>query len=72
MYVQIEVDYYSNEANINKYINFQLIASIKNNFKIVEDQMYGALYLQRQLFMLCCLDLKVLCCLDLLLLEKIF
>ena len=38
MYVQIEVDYYSNEANKNKYINFQLIASIKNNFKIVEDQ----------------------------------
>ena len=72
MYVQIEVDYYSNEANINKYINFQLIASIKNNFKIVEDQMYGALYLQRQLFMLCCLDLKVLCCLDYCYLEKYF
>ena len=38
MYVQIEVDYYSNEANKNKYINFQLIASIKNNLKMAEDQ----------------------------------
>ena len=45
MYVQIEVDYYSNEANKNKYINFQLIASIKNNFKIVEDQIVQGLIL---------------------------
>ena len=26
MYFQLEVDYYSNEANKNKYKNFQLIA----------------------------------------------
>ena len=38
MYFQLEVDYYSNEANKNKYTNFPLIASIKNNLKIVEDQ----------------------------------
>ena len=36
MYFQLEVD--SNEANKNKYTNFQLKASIKNNLKIAEDQ----------------------------------
>ena len=38
MYFQLEVDYYSNEGNKNKYTNFQLIASIRNNLKIAEDQ----------------------------------
>ena len=38
MYFQLEVDYYSNEANKNKYTSFQLIASIKNNLKMAEDQ----------------------------------
>ena len=38
MYFQLEVDYYSNEASKNKYTNFQLIASIKNNLKIAQDQ----------------------------------
>ena len=38
MYFQIEVDYYSNEANKNKYKNFQLIAFTKNNLKIAEEQ----------------------------------
>ena len=38
MYFQLEDDYYSNEANKNKYTNLQLIASIKNNLKIAEDQ----------------------------------
>ena len=33
MYFQLEVDYYSNEANKNKYTNFQLIASIKKQPK---------------------------------------
>ena len=37
MYFQLVADYYSNEANKNKYINFQLKASIKNNLKTVED-----------------------------------
>ena len=37
MYFQLEVGYYSN-ANINKNKNFQLKASIKNNLKIVEDE----------------------------------
>ena len=65
MYFQLEVDYYSNEANKNKYTNFQLIASTKNN-------LYRAMYLQQQLVILCCLDFKVFCSLDLLLLESIF
>ena len=34
MYFQLEVDYYSNEANKNKYKNVQLIASTKSNLKI--------------------------------------
>ena len=38
MYFQLEVDYYSHEANKNKYTNFQLVASIKNNLKIAEGQ----------------------------------
>ena len=37
MYFQLEVDYYSNEADKNKHTNFQLMASIKNNLKIAED-----------------------------------
>ena len=37
MYFQLEVDHCSNEANKNKYTNFQLIASMKNNLKIAED-----------------------------------
>ena len=37
MYFQVEVDYYFNEANKNKYPNFQLIALTKNNFKLVEE-----------------------------------
>ena len=38
MYFQLEVDYYPNEANKNKYKNFQLIASTKNSLKIAEEQ----------------------------------
>ena len=71
MSFQLEVDYYSNEANKNKYTNFPLIASIKNNLKIVEDQIVQGIVLAATLVILCCLDLKVLCCLDLLL-ESIF
>ena len=37
MYFQVEVYYYSNEANKNKYKNVELIASTKNNFKIATD-----------------------------------
>ena len=33
MYFQLEIDYYSNEANKNKYTNFQLKASIKKQLK---------------------------------------
>ena len=45
MYFQLEVDYYSNEANKNKYTNFQLKASIKNNVKIAEDQIVQGIVL---------------------------
>ena len=37
MYFQLEVGYYSNEANKNKYKNVQLIASTKSNLKIAAD-----------------------------------
>ena len=33
MYFQLEVEYYSNEANKNKYRDFQLIASRKKQLK---------------------------------------
>ena len=45
MYFQVEVDYYFNEAHKNKYTNFQLIASTKNNLKIVEDQIVQGIVL---------------------------
>ena len=38
MYFELEVHYYSNEANKNKYKIFQLIASTKSNLKIAEEQ----------------------------------
>ena len=34
----LEVGYYSNEVNKNKYKNFQLIVSTRNNLKIAEEQ----------------------------------
>ena len=37
MYFQLEVNYYSDEANKNKYKNIQLIASTKNDLKIDAD-----------------------------------
>ena len=45
MYFQLEVDYCSNEANKNKYTNFQLIASTKNNLKMAEDQIVQGIVL---------------------------
>ena len=45
MYFQLEVDYYSNKANKNKYKNFQLIASTKNNLKIAEEQIVQGIVL---------------------------
>ena len=45
MYFQLEVDYYSNEANIKKYKNFQLIASTKSNLKIAEEQIVQGIVL---------------------------
>ena len=45
MYFQLEVDYYSNEANKSKYKNFQLIASTKTNLKIAEEQILQSIVL---------------------------
>ena len=45
MYFQLKVHYYSNEANINKYTNFQLRTSIKNNLKIAEYQIVQGIVL---------------------------
>ena len=45
MYFQLEGDYYYNEANKNKYTNVQLIASIKCNLKMVEDQIVQVIVL---------------------------
>ena len=45
MYFLLEVDYYPNEANKNKYTNFQLKASIKSNLKIAEDQIVQGIVL---------------------------
>ena len=45
MYFQLEVDYYSSEANKNKYKNVQLIASTKNNLKIAEEQIVQGIVL---------------------------
>ena len=51
MYFKLEVDYYSNEVNKNKYKNVPLIASTKNNLKD-SYRLYWELYLQRQLVIL--------------------
>ena len=45
MYFKQEVDYYSNEANKNKYENFELIVSTKNNSKIAEEQIVQGIVL---------------------------
>ena len=37
MYFQLEVNYYSHKVNKNKYKNFELKASTKNNFTIPEE-----------------------------------
>ena len=45
MYFQLEVECYSNEVNQNKFTNFQLKASIKNNSKITKDQIVQGIVL---------------------------
>ena len=55
MYFHLEVDFCPNEANNNKYKNFQLIASTKNSLKIAKEQNAQGIYLQ-QLFIFYCLD----------------
>ena len=45
MYFHLEDGCYSNKANKNKYKNFQLIASTKNNLKIAEEQIVQGIVL---------------------------
>ena len=45
MYFLLEVDYYPNEANKNKYTNFQLLASTKKQLKVAEDQIVQGIVL---------------------------
>ena len=72
MYFQLEVDYYSNEANKNKYTNFQLKASIKSNVKIAEDQIVQGIVLATRTCHTLLLGFESNFCLDFLLLESIF
>ena len=55
-YFQLEVDYYSSKINKNKYKNFQLKSSTKNNLKTAEEDIAKVIYLHRQLFIPVCLD----------------
>ena len=55
-YFQLEVDYYSSKINKNKYKNFQLKSSTKNNLKTAEEDIAKVIYLHRQLFITFCLD----------------
>ena len=59
MYFPLEVDYYSNEANKNKYTNFQLIASAKKKLKIAEDQTVQDIVLATTTFITLLLGLGV-------------
>ena len=45
MYFQLEVDYYYNQASKNKYTNFQLKKSIRNNLKIADDRIVQGIVL---------------------------
>ena len=45
MYLELEVDYYSKQANKNKCKNFQLIASTKTNLMIAKKQIVQGLVL---------------------------
>ena len=72
MYFQLEVDYCSNEANKNKYTNFQLITSSKKILKISEDQIVQGILLATTICHTLLLGLESICCLDLLLLDSIF
>ena len=72
MYFQLEVDYYSNEANKNKYKNFQLIASTKNNLKIADKQIVQGIVLATTTCHTLLLGLQSTLLLLLVLLEIIF
>ena len=70
MYFQLEFDYYSNEANKNKYKNVQLIASTKNNLKIATDCTGHCTCNDNLSYLL--LGLQSTFCLGMVLLESIF
>ena len=71
MYFQLEIDYHSNEANKKKIYKLS-VKSINKKQRNLKIRLKRALYLQRELVILCWLNLKVLCCLELLVLESIF
>ena len=70
MHFQLEVDYYSNEGNKNKYKNVQLIHQQKIALWLL--QIVLGIVLATTTCHTCSLDFKVLCCLGLVLLESIF
>ena len=72
MQFQVEVGYYPNEANKNKYTNFQLKASIKDNLKIAEDQIVEGIVLGTRNFHILLLVLESKLLLGLVVLESIF
>ena len=72
MQFQLEVGYYPNEANKNKYTNFQLKASIKDNLKIAEDQIVEGIVLGTRNFHILLLVLESNLLLGLVVLESIF
>ena len=62
MYFQLAIDYYSNEANKNKYTDFQSIALTKNNLKIAEDQIEQGIVLATTFCHTLLLGLESTCC----------
>ena len=73
MYFQLEVEYYSNEANKNKYTNFQVIASTKNNLKqVAQDQIVQGIVLATTTCYTLLFRFESAFLLDLFLLEIIF
>ena len=62
MYFELAIDYYSNEANKNKYTDFQLIALTKNKLKIAEDQIEQGIVLATTFYHTLLLGLESTCC----------
>ena len=72
MQFQLEVGQYPNEANKNRYTNFQRKASIKDNLKIAEDQIVQGIVLGTRNCHILLLGLESNLLLGLVVLESIF